>query len=690
MAERDFTYSTTRELPCGCDCGGCSRCTCGTTSREVVVCLIPEIAPPFISEDDDEIPFDFINAEIISCCRQERACPPIYSYVLRYDDDDILVDELLPQHVTGVVCRSCEFEYFSALIATGSGVFTLSVTDTTSIDLTLAADNLQASIILYDAVPASNMATIDADGLLVRPLAVSDTTSVNMSVAGTPPAQQTVSAVVIIYDAVANANMLTIDADGLLVRPLAVADTATIDMVIGGTPPAQQTVSGNVKISAVANNIITAQVDGIHALPTTVTGGATPCIDVDVAAGVVTATPIISPQAGNILGCIGDGLYAALELFDGCTVDLEYTAYGELTAEVVVSSLPDNQLQAICGDPPNDGLYVPPVTTIEWGSIIGYPSDNTDLTDYILELVPCWQNSIDLDVGSGCLELVNDEDAPGNDQFYGTDGAGVKGWYAIAEATVTTTLPIQGDGSAGDPVDFLISADLGNNATLGSDNGLFVPTGSATVSTTLPIQGDGSGGDPVDLLLSADAGNQAVLGTDSGLYVPASAPSPGSILMVKTPAESDNNGSGTGFGVRIQALTAAGTSSSNYLVQIPANWDTAQAPTVRARVANAAAPDVGGVLVFQWGIRAFALGETLDSVDDQVITFNHAVTEGADVIYQPASQVLTAALLAPGDYLHLSFRRLGGDVLDTQSGTVNLHQVSIEFPRVAGSFGVTA
>ena len=42
-----------------------------------------------------------------------------------------------------------------------------------------------------------------------------------------------------------------------------------------------------------------------------------------------------------------------------------------------------------------------------------------------------------------------------------------------------------------------------------------------TIFTNLPIQGDGSSGDPVDLLISADAGNSIVLGTDSGVYAPS-------------------------------------------------------------------------------------------------------------------------------------------------------------------------
>lgn len=143
------------------------------------------------------------------------------------------------------------------------------------------------------------------------------------------------------------------------------------------------------------------------------------------------------------------------------------------------------------------------------------------------------------------------------------------------EVTVATQLPIQGDGTIGDPIALLLSTDLGNVLSLGTDSGLYGPssvlndngdntfdhihpidgittvnyahtieagpgttlrltqpnaqtidvdlcpivaTCGSTVSTQLPIQGDGSPGDPIDLLLSADLDNNLSLGTDSGLY----------------------------------------------------------------------------------------------------------------------------------------------------------------------------
>lgn len=149
------------------------------------------------------------------------------------------------------------------------------------------------------------------------------------------------------------------------------------------------------------------------------------------------------------------------------------------------------------------------------------------------------------------------------------------------------------------------------------------------------------------------------------------------LRITRSPAESDNNGSGVSFNLRIQNMGATGTSTSRYVIQVPANWDTSQSPTVRARLIHDAAD---GNVRHEWGVAYFAPGEALDSVDDQTITFTHVVVGGTDVYYETAAQSLNKALISPGDLMRLAFRRLGGDAADTQSGAVQLFEVSIEFP----------
>lgn len=155
-------------------------------------------------------------------------------------------------------------------------------------------------------------------------------------------------------------NLITITAGGLLVDcadviacvgaqdPLLVADTITVDLTIN--PGVPQTLSADVKVSAVLNNDLSIQPDGLYvsvcnklgglvdagdatpgvtelvgadcqkytlpasiATDTEVLGDDTNCISVSVVeapAGTftVSATPIIDPDPGNILTCGVDGL----------------------------------------------------------------------------------------------------------------------------------------------------------------------------------------------------------------------------------------------------------------------------------------------------------------------------------------------------------------------------------------------
>lgn len=64
-----------------------------------------------------------------------------------------------------------------------------------------------------------------------------------------------------------------------------------------------------------------------------------------------------------------------------------------------------------------------------------------------------------------------------------------------------------------------ISADAGNNLTFGSDNCLYVPTGTATVSTGPGILGNGSGGSPVRANVATWPFPTAVGTNAQGVYV---------------------------------------------------------------------------------------------------------------------------------------------------------------------------
>ena len=59
-----------------------------------------------------------------------------------------------------------------------------------------------------------------------------------------------------------------------------------------------------------------------------------------------------------------------------------------------------------------------------------YTASSESRLDY--KILVAYQNSIDLDTGTGKIELKNDAASPGNDYVYGTDGSGVKGWRTVA------------------------------------------------------------------------------------------------------------------------------------------------------------------------------------------------------------------------------------------------------------------
>lgn len=96
--------------------------------------------------------------------------------------------------------------------------------------------------------------------------------------------------------------------------PLIVVDSTTLDLSNSGA--FGHTLTGDVKVSNQAGNQITIQPDGLYtpATPPTVLGVAdTACINMSISglpgSQVITADPIISPTAGNILQCTLNGLY---------------------------------------------------------------------------------------------------------------------------------------------------------------------------------------------------------------------------------------------------------------------------------------------------------------------------------------------------------------------------------------------
>lgn len=104
--------------------------------------------------------------------------------------------------------------------------------------------------------------------------------------------------------------------------PLTVLDTSTVDLTL----TLANVLSADVIVSPDAGNTLVANANGLFVPtpPSAITVADTPCIDLDLTGGVVTATPILSADDCNALSCSLDGLLV-----------LESTSSGLMTEEVV-------------------------------------------------------------------------------------------------------------------------------------------------------------------------------------------------------------------------------------------------------------------------------------------------------------------------------------------------------------------
>ncbi len=97
-------------------------------------------------------------------------------------------------------------------------------------------------------------------------------------------------------------------------------------------------------------------------------------------------------------------------------------------------------------------------------------------------------------LGNGTVQLINDSTSPGNSYFYGTDGAGSKGWYVTTSIGITA---LTGDVTAsgtGSVVTTLatVNSNVGTFAGLTiNGKGLVTAASNLTITTTAPLTGGG-------------------------------------------------------------------------------------------------------------------------------------------------------------------------------------------------------
>lgn len=336
----------------------------------------------------------------------------------------------------------------------------LTVTDTSSVDLTLVGSNLQAAVKLDPS--GLNILLITGSGLYLAcstilacapPVTVVDTNSVNLTITG-----QQLQADVIVSPAPGNALSITgaglyVDVcsaldDGNLPVPAVVGatvlvgadcnrytipetsinviDTSTVNLTASGS--FNHTLQADVKVqpntlleigpqglqvtceaaqdcifnttnnfwayddgsnavafnpSADAGNQITNGTDGRPFVPSSEpTVADTDCIHLEINSGEITAEPIISLVSGNILQCLGDGLYAnvsplPIEINGDSTPCINVAVNEPTTDNFVITAAPvispdgGNTLECRA-----NGLFA--AGTV--GNIIGQDTDCIDIT----------------------------------------------------------------------------------------------------------------------------------------------------------------------------------------------------------------------------------------------------------------------------------------------------------------------
>ena len=263
-------------------------------------------------------------------------------------------------------------DYYGGLGLGGNVVTSIDETDTNTINITLTPDpgvgdvNIRADAVL--SPNAGNILQFLGNGMFVQgpdngpinvvPTSVLDTATIVMTLAA-----NVLSAVVIRSpDA---GQILQLRANGVYVPgpqtgnpidvPTMVLDTASVDLTL-----AANVLSADVIISPNAGNQLQLLGNGLFVTGfggTITTANDTVTIDHTVAAGILTSDVIVSPNAGNQLQVLGNGLFVAgfagtiTSATDTNTID-HTVAAGVLSSQVIVSPNAGNIITAL-----GNGIY---------------------------------------------------------------------------------------------------------------------------------------------------------------------------------------------------------------------------------------------------------------------------------------------------------------------------------------------
>jgi hypothetical protein len=157
-------------------------------------------------------------------------------------------------------------------------------------------------------------------------------------------------------------------------------------------------------------------------------------------------------------------------------------------------------------------------------------------------------------------------------------------------------------------------------------------------------------------------------------------PQPESVLIFRSIGQSNKSGFAY-LGHLVFNMLPASTSEIAFPFIIPSNWlDKFDLVAVAYGIENGNQVP-GGNYRFEWGVESKEHGELIEDIEIETVTFTQAAFGQADTYNVSDSQEIDKSNLKASDHLNLTFRRLGGDVLDTRNGFFRLFGVSVEFRR---------
>lgn len=154
---------------------------------------------------------------------------------------------------------------------------------------------------------------------------------------------------------------------------------------------------------------------------------------------------------------------------------------------------------------------------------------------------------------------------------------------------------------------------------------------------------------------------------------------PKNIKMERLTGEATAQGSSV-IGHRIRNLTATGTTTGNYIFEIPNNWDNTINPKVFFK-GFTDGTDTSESYRFEIGGEYKAEGEAIENIEDQTVTWTESAPDGANIWLKTAEQELDKTLIAGKNHINILAKRLGGDLEDGRTGSFRLFSVGIIFAR---------